>query len=60
MKWQIKKRKDKRNWHKWFAWFPITVQDNRVWLEYVLRQGTFNEHPSATTSFWTYRYKDIC
>jgi hypothetical protein len=33
----------KERWHKWFAWYPITIEINneshkvKLWLEYVER-----------------------
>ena len=43
MKW-IKKNQEK--WHKWFAWYPVTVhdidgQDYRVWLQTIERRMVF-------------------
>lgn len=26
-----------RKWHRWFAWFPVTVDERRVWLRFVER-----------------------
>lgn len=25
-------------WHLWFAWYPVTIDDERVWLEKVQRR----------------------
>ena len=29
------------DWNRWFAWYPIVINDERVWLEYVERKLTF-------------------
>lgn len=26
-------------WHKWFAWYPVQVKDEKVWLEILIRKG---------------------
>lgn len=46
MEW-LKRNKimDRTKWHKWFAWYPVTVEtyddysNKKVWLEYVWRLG---------------------
>ena len=30
---------ERRKWHKWFAWHPVRIGNERVWLETVERQG---------------------
>lgn len=32
--------KDKTQWHDWFAWYPVRIGDQVVWLETVQRRGT--------------------
>lgn len=27
-------------WHKWFAWYPIAIDDYTYWLEFVYRRGS--------------------
>lgn len=51
-------------WHKWFAWYPITVGQTsdsygrvceyRVWLEFIERREVPNDPESIHTS-WQYR-----
>lgn len=39
-------------WHKWFAWHPVALVNERVWLEHIERQryivpglmGTFSRY----------------
>ena len=46
MKWSTRKRETKRRekyrkkeeWHKWFAWFPVSEGYYRYWLEFVDRK----------------------
>lgn len=33
------KFQDVRQWHYWFAWYPVTVGDQVVWLETIERRG---------------------
>jgi hypothetical protein len=40
------KRREKENWHYWFAWHPVMATDDdgltwRVWLEFVYRSGKY-------------------
>jgi hypothetical protein len=28
-------------WHKWFAWYPVTVHDKRIWLKTVYRKNMY-------------------
>lgn len=53
--------KAKRQWHEWFAWFPVEVLDDgktvkRVWLNMVMRKGMNNCFLDHT---WIYEYKEI-
>ena len=27
-----------RPWHRWFAWYPVLIDDRVYWLEYVMRK----------------------
>jgi hypothetical protein len=38
-------------WHRWFAWFPVVVDEHWAWLEYVERQGDFDDYGIL----WDYR-----
>jgi len=29
-------------WHRWFAWYPVRVNNKRVWLKRIQRYGKFN------------------
>ena len=29
-------------WHKWFAWHPIKIRGNRVWLKTVYRRNVIS------------------
>lgn len=38
-------------WHVWFAWHPVRVGDERVWLEYVARRAVL----TWDSYYWEYR-----
>ena len=44
MRWATETREDKNRrlskWRKWFAWYPVKIENERVWLEYVYRRTT--------------------
>lgn len=51
------RRKDKEQWHKWFAWYPIRVIDGSCrWLEIVHRSG-YSYTGYRGTRFWIYTYR---
>jgi hypothetical protein len=29
-----------QRWHRWFAWYPITVDGDKYWLEFVYRKAS--------------------
>jgi len=38
-----------KDWHRWFAWFPVHLDDddyNLAWFEYVWRKKAYPEYPS--------------
>lgn len=52
-----KQPKDTTLWYKWFAWYPVRVNDNEcIWLEVVERREI--EKTYATYDDWTrYDYR---
>lgn len=40
------KIKNKEEWHEWFAWYPVVIGDDIVWLETVRRRKyrTYNDY----------------
>ena len=38
MRFNIPDPKDVYAWHRWFAWYTVTIDNQRVWLETVLRR----------------------
>ena len=39
MRWSTVKPAPKE-WNLWFAWYPVTIGNERVWLEWVERKTT--------------------
>lgn len=35
---QVYRKVIKLSWEKWFAWYPVKVHNNRVWLKTVYRR----------------------
>ena len=49
---RIKPAQNIGQWHRWFAWHPVTLQDRTtVWLEYVQRYWA----PIGLFGTWTYK-----
>jgi hypothetical protein len=42
-----------RLWHNWFAWRPVRIGNEMVWLEIVQRKAETVKRPRV----WTYRTK---
>ena len=62
MKWNITSTQE-RNWHEWFAWYPVKTDKNeRVWLEKIVRrQKSRDKHwvDWMFLDFWVeYEYKE--
>lgn len=42
MRWKAETLKEKadrlRNWRPWFAWYPVNIGTERVWLEHIFRR----------------------
>lgn len=47
---------DKQNWHRWYAWHPVDVHGNTVWMEVVERKGTF--HYDSCGGSYSYEYRE--
>jgi hypothetical protein len=41
MRWATRQPRDTKQWARWFAWRPIRVGTEWVWLEYVDRREHF-------------------
>lgn len=60
MRWKKSERSKRtiHHWHVWFAWYPVTVSGEVVWLEKVERRGDkFNKSFSPVRTF-EYRNPD--
>lgn len=45
-----------KNWHTWFAWYPVRVSEYKVaWLETVQRRATVTT--DMTVAFYSYNLK---
>jgi len=57
MKWKTKKGQDPEEWHVWFAWHPVRVEDNWVWREEVMRKQYMGRGPGKQSYSWKYTNK---
>jgi hypothetical protein len=66
MKWiKNKQKKDKEDWHLWFAWKPVVVcvhpdgNEEKVWGEYILRRFVYDTSGVrlGIGGFWKAEYK---
>lgn len=55
MRFNIENKPDYReSWHIWFAWHPVKIENQRVWLEKVKRIGTC--YQTDLDSIWLFKY----
>lgn len=58
MRWRNDKLKWLHEWHRWFAWYPVTIGKDRVWLETVERiciEIPTPDGPFVCAYDWQYR-----
>lgn len=46
---------DKEVWHRWFAWYPVHIEENCRWLEIIDRKGRRTFWGCDECWFWRYR-----
>lgn len=51
MRWNIRKEQDYLEWHQWFAWHPVRINGQWVWLETVERKFDCG----WASDWWDYR-----
>lgn len=46
-------------WHRWFAWRPVSVAEGQVrWLEFVERKGFYDHRKNSTRRPpWRWQYR---
>lgn len=54
MRWKHKTF-DQYEWHQWFAWYPVVVECEWVWLERVERRASRRAYPGEID----YEYKHV-
>jgi hypothetical protein len=46
---------DARRWRAWFAWYPLLINGQSVWLRTVQRRPEYCEIAGVTQQYWMYR-----
>ena len=60
MRWKLKPsppRPNLREWHSWFAWFPVEINGEAVWWERVERKGT-HYAGGMGDEWWEFEYRN--
>ena len=52
------------SWHKWFAWYPITIFERngrkvKLWLEYIERKGRICMGGIYESNYYEWEYREI-
>lgn len=53
MRWRTVYQQKARDFHRWFAWFPVVMVGQVVWLEVVERKWVMG----SDSNYWEYREK---
>jgi hypothetical protein len=50
-----------KQWHPWFAWFPVRTEDGCRWLETVERRGSRERYFDGidTAEQWAWEYRAV-
>lgn len=58
MRWRTKQKRMEKytQWHKWFAWHPIRINNTVIWLETIYRKGTvaLDSYDNKEYLVWSY------
>lgn len=62
MKW-ISPKKNIYEWNRWFAWYPVKIDDSWIWLEFIIRRinpNSYNYNDSIDKALFNmdYEYKE--
>lgn len=58
--WYLKEKTSKWNWHTWFAWYSVILDNTIIWLEQVYRRYNTKVGEAGTFEIVTYfEYKLI-
>ena len=47
--------RDAVHWRPWFAWYPLLINGQAVWLRTVLRRSEYRKIAGVTRQCWVYR-----
>lgn len=59
MRFKMKPKLDKSEWHKWFAWHPVFDGDICIWFERVWRKDVLSHETRYELGFSLYDYRLI-
>jgi hypothetical protein len=51
--WESRQRREKAEWQRWFAWYPVRISNRYYWLETILRWEMW------THGYYTPSYKPL-
>ena len=56
MRLKIRPKKDDTQWHKWFAWCPVRIDDDHnIWLANCLRRRVWYGGYFSDIFYWEYK-----
>lgn len=57
MRWKIPEPRVVNPWKAWFAWHPVEIGNQKVWLEWVDRKYQIRTERPRSTVIWVYRFR---
>ena len=51
--------RDAPHWRPWFAWYPLLINGQSVWLRTVLRRSEYRKIAGVTRQCWVYRISRV-
>ena len=46
----------REGWLRWFAWYPVYIDNTIVWLEFIYRKSDWDDYDSM----YQYSFNGIC
>jgi len=56
---EIMSIRKKNAWHRWFAWHPVKIDNQTVWLEMVERSSRVSGMYESGCVYFTHEYRNL-
>lgn len=59
MKWKLREERPRLEWKPYFAWWPVQIEGQMVWLEWVKRRSEWWVSSGECGVSHSYRFSDV-